>query len=218
MKVFKNPNRGKNHHIAVEKYEPEYIRLNKEPVIAPVSREEFRRPAPKFSVPPIVKVNSGQNMEAGWMQVEEPVNSPKIPATVAQTQRRPHSGLKSEPTEQITHKFTNTFYNEPLESSAVPDFSSKMVENIRDEDIQLPPNEVSEFNDGDSEDENLNFSNLNIGEYVLIYNNDVLASGELEDITNLMEDVLTSEKYNVEPEHLVVLKKMNFRTGVLICD
>ena len=195
MKLFKNPNRGKNDGHVIEPYVPEHIRLNKEPiepVLLQKSREEFRRPVPRhIATPPQVKVNSGQNQEVIWNQ---------------------------DPTS--TKQFVNNFYNEPLESQALPDFSDKSVERIRDEDIKLPSNqdEIHQPKLDEQQDENLSFTNLNVGEFVLIYDNDIIASGDEDDITSLLETILISEEYNVVEEKLVILKKMNFRTGVLISD
>lgn len=214
MKIFKNPNRGKNTHILnQESYTPEYVRLNKEPMIAQTSREEFRRaPGPKhIATPPQIKVNSGQNQEAGWMQVEQ-----KNPVNVAPVQpiRRVLPGLKPE----ASRSFVNNFYDEPLESQAMPDFSSKSVEPIRENDVLMPPDEYADDSVEEIQSEGLNFSNLNVGEYILIYDNDIIASGNEEDITNLLENILMSEEYNVVEDKLAILKKMNFRTGVLISD
>lgn len=227
MKIFKNPNRNNNSNsnINVEPYVPEHIRLNKEPVepiLLQKTREQFRRAAPKhIVVPPQVKVNSGQNQE--WMQVtagqHDPTNpaSAKVPSNIQNT-----SGSKPGVQIDRTYVVENSYYDEPLASQAVRDFSSKNLENIKDEDVDVPQNlyeHVEEnINSEELDNSSLNFSNLNIGEFVLIYDNDVIATGNEEDISNLLENILISEGYNVIEEKLVILKKMNFRTGVLISD
>jgi len=174
MKLFKNQNRGKNTHSNVEPFVPEYVRLNREPEKVSFSREEFRRPAPKFSAP-------------------VPNNSVPIPTSVAKSK----------------------YYDESLASTAVDDFSQNSIQYVKANDIELPK-EINGKNEVD--EENLDFSSLNVGDYVIIYDNSILATGCLEDLTNLLEDILTSDEYKVDIDKLSVMKKMSFRTGVLIGD
>ena len=218
MKVFKNPNRGKNQHILnQEPYTPEYERLKKIPVVVPSSREEFRRAAPKFSAPPPqVKVYSGQNIDGGWMATAPISNQQNRNPPVVIGRTNPM--VETAPVVS-TRSYSNDYYDEPLASAAISDFSSANVENIRDNEVELP---TEEYQDGAGDLKDLtgkiDFTSLMVGEYVLIYDNDILAAGDLDDVTDLVENILTSDEYNVNPEKLAVLKKMSFRTGVLIGD
>lgn len=200
MKVFKNPNRGKSKHMAPEAYVPEYERLKKEPNIVTPSREEFRKQPTKIVVPPQVRVNSGQAVDGSWMQ--PPLPLPQVNQAQANT--------------QIRRRFENSFYDEPLSSQAVPDFSKEKVETIDYDSINLP-DEV-ESNVSEIVSAGIDFISIQIGEYILMYDNDIIASGSLDEITEVVEKILTSDDYNVDVEKVVVLKKMNLRTGVLISE
>jgi hypothetical protein len=205
MKVFRNPNRGKNanQHPSVEPYEPEHVRLNVKTIQMPPSREEFRRPAPKFSVPPQVKVNSG-NVDGGWMpQISNQERTPPIVISRANP---------------MVRSISNDFYNEPLASAAIKDFSTEAPVNIKDSEVSLPEDEYSNSENLSDLTGKIDFTTLMTGEYVLIYDNDILAAGDLDDITSLVENILTSDEYNVNTDKLAILKKMSFRTGVLISD
>ncbi len=209
MKIFKNPNRGKNNHVSQESYTPEYIRLNKEPVIANSSREEFRKPKPNLNIPPQVKVNSGQNTELQWMHPSAG------PSNVSPIQGRRNLVLPNIQPEIKEHKYevVSSFYDEPASNQAVRDFSGSQVESIEDDEVELPPNHYKDelASEGD-------FTSIQVGEYILMYDNDIIASGDIDEITDIVENILTSDKYNVSIEKITVLKKMNLRTGVLISE
>lgn len=201
MKIFKNPNRGKTKHVVPETYVPEtyvpeYKRLDKNPIVLPASREEFRRVPTKKAIPPQVKVNSGQAIDGGWSAV---------PAVVAkQTPRNI----------QVKEHFENSFYDEPVSSQAIPDYSKDNIESVDYDQVELP----TEIDDTNSLVSNIDFISIQSGECILMYDNDIIASGTIDEITKIVEEVLTSDDYNIDVEKLVVLKKMNLRTGVVISE
>jgi len=198
--IYRNKNRNKQENIKQEAYVPEYQRLEKTPIALPVSREEFRKPPTKVTpqVPPQVKINSGQDVSPAWMQS-------RIPAAIIQPKQ----------TETVEYSVKNSFYDEPLASQAVSDFSLEKVEEINEEEVELPGSKIHYEN---NELQKADLCSIKTGEFIFMYDNEVIASGTMEEIQSVIEEILGSGDYNISVEKIVILKKMNFYTGVIISE
>ena len=228
MKVFKNKNRGKQNQVKAPTYMPEYERLNKEPVVFKSTRELGLQNFPKQ-----VKVNSGQNQEAGFIQAGENTESLNLAQEIQEkiARLKELQSKQVRPVESFINKipvstpvikqFTavNSYYDEPLSSSAVPDLSMETVETINDDEVQLPNRHSNNHVESENDDSNeLFLGDVKVGEFVVLYDNDMLYSGTLEETTIFIETILTSDEYNVDADKLFIFKRMKLHTGVLISE
>lgn len=150
-------------------YQPEYQRLNKDPVIFPMRREEIPRniPKQKNDVPLQPIVNSGQNEELIW--------------------------------------------NLPFDR-----------ERIMYDDVELPQKisgqEISGQEIENEEDISNNLVNIEVGQYILFYEDVIIDLGNLEYISDKIEELVLNNENEFDMDNFSVFKKMNIKTGVLITN
>jgi hypothetical protein len=179
----------------IKKYQPEYKKLG----IKPESSDSILIKG--TSVPRNVRVNSGQNEDLAWVS----------------KQKRPDSkqNIIDNNNEVIIQEVRErSFINENFEDGAnrstpisydeIPDYQKSVVN-------------LSENNENTVQ--NAQFSDVSVGEFVLIFENEILGSGTYEQVTEAIEEILLSDKNgSISPQSLIVLKRMQILTGVLIKD
>lgn len=189
---IKNKFRDVPQKISHKPYEPEHKKLGITPQVA---QSTMVRSA---TVPRNIRVNSGQNEESSWM--------PKQKEIV------PENKIIDNNDEVIIQEvrersFINQSYedginkNTPIAYDEVPDYTKKVV--------ALEKN-----------DENVGqFSDVEIGEFVLIFENEILGAGTYDEVTDAIEKILLADKDgSISPKSLIVFKRMQIMTGVLIKD
>jgi hypothetical protein len=145
-------------------YQPEYQRLNKDPIIFPMRREDAPRniPKQKRDVPSQTIVNSGQNEELVW----------NLPHNVGQ---------------------------------------------IMYDDVELPQ-EISGQEAENEEDVSNNLVNIEVGQYILFYEDVIIDLGSLEYISDKIEELVLNDENTFDIDNFSVFKKMSIKTGVLISN
>lgn len=184
---FKNKNRNlKGSNQKILSYQPEYERLNIDPLKSTFRKEDFmtaqipklrREISPNKEVvaalPPQVKVRNGDNEEYMWNKSDQ----------TAEDQG--------------------------------PEFKY--------DEIPYPPQEIVEDNvdmedleDGDEpQNEGFNIANIECGQYVLIYFNQVIGLGALNEIQENLKLLLESNsKFSLD--NFVVLKRVGVKVGILL--
>lgn len=190
--LIKNKFRGvQQRPVNVEKYEPEYKKLGLTPEIG----------IPMFTPKPNprnIRVNSGQNEELSWIPKQNPIEKPSN-VMIRSSQKE---------SENIRER---TFVNQNYEDGA-----NRNVPIAYDDVPDYTPSVVAE---GNNQENVTNFSEVSYGEFVLIFNNEILGAGTYDEVTAAIEEILLSdESGTISPNSLVVLKRMQIMTGVLIKD
>ena len=173
----------------VSTYQPEYKKLGVTPEIA---NHTATRAA---SIPRNIRVNSGQNEDLAWIPKGKEFISNEKPA--------------KDDEEVVIHKrsFVNESYedgvnrNTPIAYDDVPDLPRSVVASSENDEV------VGKFSD------------VLIGEFVLIFENEILGAGTYDEVTDAIEKILLSDETNsISPKSLIVFKRMQIMTGVLIKD
>lgn len=180
-----------------ESYQPEYKKLG---VTPQVGNAALIQPT---SVPRNVRVNSGQNEELAW-----------LPQQRQESQR--NDKIIDNNDEVVVHSvrertFVNESFNDganrstPIAYDDIPDYTKSIATSISHEE--------------QSDEGSIEFSDISFGEYVLIFENEILGAGTYDEVTAAIEEILLSDNTGtISPKSLVVFKRMQIMTGVLIKD
>lgn len=188
--LIKNQFRGiQQKNLQVKPYEPEYKKLGVTPQNG--SAALIQQPAPRN-----VRVNSGQSEELAWMPKSRPQEEQRIKVKANIPPDVEHVKEKT---------FVNQNYNDdgstnvPIFYDEIPDFHTSVV--------------VSEQNT----EEAVAFSDVEYGEFVLLFEDQILGAGTYEEVTEAIEKILLSDETGtISPKSLIVFKRMQILTGVLI--
>ena len=196
--LIRNKFRGlPQHGKQTESYQPEYKKLGVTPQVGSAALIQ------PTSVPRNVRVNSGQNEDLAW-----------LPQQRQETQR--DNKIIDNNDEVVVHSvrertFVNESFNDganrntPIAYDDIPDYTKS---------VAAPVSHEEQSNDGSIE-----FSDISFGEYVLIFENQILGAGTYDEVTAAIEEILLSDSAGtISPKSLVVLKRMQIMTGVLIKD
>lgn len=191
--LIKNKFRGiPQKKIQIEAYEPEYKKLGLTPEIG--SSVSIRA----SYAPRNVRVNSGQNEDLAWIPKQAPVLQPR-------NKVMPNNEVLVESVRERT--FVNKNFedgasnNVPISYDEVPEYTKSAVVPVQNDEKAVE------------------FSDVPIGEFVLIFDNEILGAGTYDEVTAAIEEILlTDESGTVSPNSLIVLKRMQIMTGVLIKD
>lgn len=191
--LIKNKFRGiPQKQAPIKAYEPEYRKLGITPEIA--DSVSIRA----SSVPRNVRVNSGQNEDLAWVPKQAPVIQPRNKVA-------PNNEVLVENVRERT--FVNQNYEDgasnkiPISYDEIPEYTKSVVAPAQNDEKAVQ------------------FSDVSVGEFVLIFENEILGFGNYDEVTAAIEEILLSdESGTISPNSLIVLKRMQIMTGVLIKD
>lgn len=144
------------------------------------------------SIPQNVAINNGQMEDLAWVSKTRMNQTEAVqPKIVVENVRK------------------RTFVNDNYDAGTAPS-----TQIYYDDVPNIPESVVS--NAQELENTGL-YSEVGYGEYILICNGETLGFGNLKAITDAVESILLTDE-TVSPNSLIVLKRMNVMTGVLIQD
>jgi hypothetical protein len=197
--LIKNQFRGiQQKNLQIKPYEPEYKKLGVTPQHGNAALIQ------PMAAPRNVRVNSGQSEELAWMPKTRPPEEQRI-----KIQANIPPGV-----EHVKEKtFVNQNYddgaanNVPIFYDEIPDFQRSVVGS--DQNSQNTK----------ETDETIAFSDVEFGEFVLLFEDQILGAGTYDEVTEAIEKILLSdESGTISPKSLIVFKRMQILTGVLIKD
>jgi len=206
-------------------YQPEYERLNIEPIVNRVDPHDFmpvKKIGRKSPHPEILSQQklpqSGQNEDIIWSQGLSSTNK--------------NSSLQEESRNEILEKEDQEIFGDSTKSvnsrrflyDEIPDIPTSLVDDLdlngeeveeEEEEEEEQQQEEEEQQQEDQQEGGFKLSDLRSGDYILLYNDEVIYVGSLEEIKdNLNKILLNSNNYLVED--FVVLKRLNIRAGIFI--
>lgn len=190
--LIKNKFRGiQQKNPTIQHYEPEHQRLGIKPLIGNAALIQ------PVNIPRNIRVNSGQNEELAWL--------PKTRAPEEQTVK-----IKANIPPNVEHVRERTFVNQNYEDGATNNTP------IAYDDIPDMPQSVV---DNRESEQSVSFSDIEYGEFVLMFEDQILGAGTMDEVSEAIETILLSDETGtISPKSLVVLKRMQIMTGVLIKD
>ncbi len=209
-------------------YQPEYERLNIEPVINKVNQHDFmmakktnRKLSPQQTLSQQKLPQSGQNEDIIWSQglasradrtsvLQEKVRNEILEKEDEEDEEDEEA---EEADDQSAFELIGD-HNRNFHYDDIPNVPSSLVE----DDIGLDQEEQEEqeeIND-ESIDNSFKLSDLHSGDNILLYNDEVICvSGSLEKIKEVLSKILlNSNDYLVE--EFIILKRLNIRAGIFI--
>ncbi len=200
--LIKNKFRGiQQKNLQIKPYEQEYKKLGIEPLA--VGSAALIQPQP----PRNVRVNSGQSEELAWM----PKSRPQEEQTLKIKASNPPVVESVKERTFVNQNYDVAANNVPIFYDEIPDFQRSVVGSGH-------TGHISQDNTGETE-ATIAFSDVEYGEFVLLFEDQILGAGTYEEVTEAIEKILLSDETgSISPKSLIVFKRMQILTGVLIKD
>jgi hypothetical protein len=194
--LIKNQFRGiQQKNLQIKPYEPEYKKLGVTPQHGNAALIQ------PMAAPRNVRVNSGQSEELAWMPKTRPPEEQRIK-------------IQANIPPGVEHVKEKTFVNQNYDDGApnnVPIFYDEIPDFHR--------NVVQSGAGPENTEQSIAFSDVEFGEFVLLFEDQILGAGTYDEVTEAIEKILLSdESGTISPKSLIVFKRMQILTGVLIKD
>lgn len=220
--IIKNKNREIKAGIKHVAYQPEYERLNIEPVVNKVDPHDFmarkanyKRQLPQQEVQRKLP-QSGQNEDIIWSQGL--ASADRISVLQEKIRNEIMEKEDKEAFDSIDDKSSFELvddYNRNFRYDDIPNAPASLIED--DIGLEEDQEEQEEEKEDHQQEENavFNLSELRSGDNILLYNNEIICAGSIEEIKEVLSKILlNSNDYLVED--FVVLKRLNIRAGIFI--
>jgi hypothetical protein len=224
--IIKNKNREIKAGIKHVAYQPEYERLNIEPVVNKVDQHDFmarkanyKRQLPQQQQEVQRKLpQSGQNEDIIWSQGLS--SADRVSVLQQKIRNEIMEKEDKEAFDSIDDKSSFELvddYNRNFRYDDIPNAPASLIEDDIGLEEQEDQEEQEEQEEEHQEEENAAFklSDLRSGDNILLYNEEIICAGSIEEIKEVLSKILLNSN-NYLVEDFVVLKRLNIRAGIFI--